>query len=113
MVELFEKSKKLNLLNMTKDSVFKLFFKDRLDCLKSVGEKFCPFEKGSIIEKVFLLNTELSSDQISNLGLDRRFVLDLRAKIRRMVNGVLQPPEMIHIEMQTTSQKYLGLLHKD
>ncbi len=88
-------------LSLTKDRIFKIFFKGREDLVKSLLESFLPLPKGSVIESVSILDPELHQDKIHKL-----FVLDLCVKIRRMLNGVLARPEKVNVEVQTTSYKH-------
>ena len=91
------------LLNLTNDSVFKVFFENSKKLLISILEIFLPLPKGSVIESVSLQNTEIRSDKVPNEY--KAFTLDLRVKLRRKINGVLQDTEIVNVEVQTTSQK--------
>ena len=94
---------KITFLNLTRDRIFKTFFRRRKDLLISLMESFLPLPKGSVIESVSILNTELHPDKTS--GGYKLFVLDLRVKLKRMVNGVLQDTEIVNVEVQTTAHK--------
>ena len=92
------------LLSLTRDPVFKMFFQKRLKFLKSLMQSFLPLPEGSVIEDVYLLNTEVSPEKTSQLRLDKSFILDLRVKLKRRINNVLQDTEIVNVEVQTTSQ---------
>ena len=92
------------LLQLTIDAIFKAFFEKRKDLLISLVENFVPLPKGSVIEDVSLLNTELLPDKVPDEY--KSFTLDLRVKLRRRIRGVLQNTEIVHVEVQTTSQKF-------
>ena len=93
----------INFLSLTKDRFFKAFFEKREDFLISLAESFLPLPKGSVIESVSILNPELHPTQSSKAY--KLFVLDLRVKLRRRINGLLQDTEIVNLEVQTTAHR--------
>ena len=93
-----------NVLDLKKDYAFKLYFKRDEGALISLLEHFLPLPKGSRIEDVEILDSELEPLVLNPEG--KRFVLDLRVKIRRKEGAKLLATETVNVEMQSTGQNY-------
>ena len=99
--------KKSNFLQLTNDAAFKAYFKSNKNLLISLLTSFLPLPKNSTIVEVQLLDSELSSLNISldEKKSDKTFVLDLLVRFKRKSLSSSQT-ETVNVEMQTTSEAY-------
>ena len=100
--------KKSHFLKLTNDAAFKAYFKSNKELLISLLTSFLPFPENSIIIEVDILDSELSSTNVSinEKVSDKKFILDLLVRFeRRNLSGIKQT-ETVNVEMQTTSESY-------
>lgn len=94
-----ESNKKPNLLNLTTDIVFKIFFKENPHLLKELLRDFLPFQEGSEIAEIELLDTE------ENLQEGKTFLLDLKVRLLRKEGGKDMGRETVNVEVQTVAKR--------
>lgn len=92
------------LLCLTLDLAFKIFFKEKPSLLKSLLEEFLPLPKESLIEHIELMDTE-ENPTASDEPPGKKFVLDMKVRLRRREGEALKDPETVNVEIQTTAQK--------
>ena len=77
-----------NLLPLTFDPIFKLFFKDEKnkELLISLLSNFLPLPEGSTIVSVDIMDPELLSEKSSTIQGERgkKYILDLRVEFERI-----------------------------
>ena len=95
-------------LDLSLDAVFKSFFKGDTSLLISLLSHFLPLSRDSLIEDVLLLDPELSPEALAKQGrkFNKTFILDLRATIRRKIDGTLREAEIVNVEIQTSAQEH-------
>ena len=93
-----------NIIDLKKDLAFKLYFKEDTGVLISLLEHFLPLPPGSRIVEVDVIDGESVPTDMVPPG--KTFVLDLRAKIRRKVDGRLLDAETVNVEIQSSFEEY-------
>ena len=96
-------------LKLTNDVVFKAFFKENIDLLKSLLIHFLTLPEGSMIEKIAILDPELHPQKLSLIGIKpgKDFVLDLKVRFKRVLLDGSHFMETVNVEIQTVSKAYV------
>ena len=89
------------LLDLTLDAAFKLFFKGHDGLLKSLLRNFLPLPPNSLIEKVELKDSEVKSGEGTE---EKTFVMDMKVYFVERKETGKSVPKMVDVEMQTTEQ---------
>ena len=90
------------LLRLTFDAAFKLFFKKNPHLLKSVLADFLPLPKGTKIHSIDLIDAEENASK-ATIPEGKKFILDI--KIRPVRTGREESQaEIINVEMQSVNQ---------
>ena len=93
------------LLNLTLDVVFKTFFKRNEPLLKDLLTAFLPLPKGWVIDKIYIMDTELNPDRMDK----KTFILDFKLKVKLIKRyGNKLRERMVNVEMQTVAHKYIA-----
>ena len=100
-----------NLLPLTGDLIFKMFFKDENNrsLLISLLSTFLPLPKGSTIISVEVLDSEMLPDKASKRkeGTGKKYILDLKVAFKRTDSKGDSQVEIANVECQTTNHPYI------